>query len=198
MLLKLRLSLVSTPEGMKARKLPEEEVKGAWVQQSHSIPNTFYSFDPTEEGPGSITTKIRNMAEQLRTKSSRSEPQREYPLHITVNFQRGGGPPPEDWLRWFNRQGPTRVTIKELLITETGWAVATVKLPEDVQSKTLTHQPHVSLPNKVTTTDGPNCPQGEDFPQVPDTLWAASKTDVGLLKTASPMDRMERTTLVLQ
>ncbi|XP_032362906.1 uncharacterized protein LOC116674646 [Etheostoma spectabile] len=145
MLLKLRLSLVSTPEGMKARKLPEEEVKGAWVQQSHSIPNTFYSFDPTEEGPGSITTKIRNMAEQLRTKSSRSEPQREYPLHITVNFQRGGGPPPEDWLRWFNRQGPTRVTIKELLITETGWAVATVKLPEDVQSKTLTHQPHVSL-----------------------------------------------------
>ncbi|KAA8584336.1 hypothetical protein FQN60_008121 [Etheostoma spectabile] len=79
MLLKLRLSLVSTPEGMKARKLPEEEVKGAWVQQSHSIPNTFYSFDPTEEGPGSITTKIRNMAEQLRTKSSRSEPQRDTP-----------------------------------------------------------------------------------------------------------------------
>lgn len=142
----LRLSLVSTPDGLQARKLPEDDIKEAWVQQSTKEPGTFYSYDPTEEGPGSITKALLGKAEDLRVKSTPTVPQTKYPLHVTMYYKRGGDPPPpEDWLKWFQSRGPVKMRIRNLLVTESGWAIATAVLPKDVQEKTKSCCLHISL-----------------------------------------------------
>lgn len=158
----LRIALVPTKRGMRPEKMTS-----AYVHEGRGTPKRFFALDLATTGPRSV---VNHLLKYIPEKTG-IIPQKEWPLHVTMLYERPEQPrlpmhvdpffdnPFENkvnsvvsYEEQFKQLGPQTVTVDYVYATQRGDVAATVKLPDPIKTLYKGYgKPHVSLARSSDT-----------------------------------------------